>query len=302
MPSGYGGFSYPPPQPALPKPYVPTPAPSPTTTYAPPPPPPAYTLPPPPTMPQIPQAPQNQFLQQLMGMIPSFQNAQAFPTLPPEILQLLATQKTAALSQFDVTQRDALDQQLASLFGRGVERSTIAMDEAGRLSTDLGAARAGIDAQSAAQQMAAMQYQGQFGQQNLGAMANVLGSGASLEQNAYRDQINAMLQQAGLGLQAYGAQTGNVLQQQGLSQQYQLAQQQMQQSLLQSLLSNVGQFTSGTGGTSGGGYSGFNFGGSSGGGGYTPYQPSSQQPQTQDPQQQIQELILQYLQQMLGGG
>lgn len=307
MASSYGGF-YRTPTPTLG--YTPPPpATTSTTPYAPPPPPPAYTLPPPPPPPTLPTAPANTFLQKLLGIVPDFQNASPFPQLPPEVAALLATQKDAAMAQFDVTQRDALDQQLASLFGRGVERSTIAADEAGRLSTDLGAARAGIEGQSAAQMLAAMQYAGQFGQSNLGALANVLGSGASLAQNEYRDQINAMLQQYGINMQGYGAQTGNMLQQQGLSQQYQLAQQQMQQSLLQSLLGNIGSFTGGLGGSSGGS-GGFNFGGF-GGGGSTSGSPSSgvfgyypgaiPEPNYGTTGQDVQQAIYQYIIQLLGG-
>jgi hypothetical protein len=260
--------------------------------YTLPPPPPAYTLPPPPQIPQLPTAPPNTFLTQLQQLISQFKTAQPYAQLGPDIQALLGSGKAAAMAGYEEAKNTALDQQLASLFGKGVERSSIAADEATRLASTLGARRAEIEATAADRELAARQYAGQFGQQNLGALANVLGSGASLQQNAYRDTINAILQQAGLGLQAYGAQTGNMLQQQalglqaygaqtgntlqqqGLSQQYTLAQQQMQQQyqmqqqqFLQNLMSQFlsGQLSSGNTG-----------GGSSYGGSYSPYPSSGQ--------------------------
>lgn len=280
---------------------------SPTATASPnysalPPAPTNYQLPPAPALPSIPPPTTSPFIGTLSNILKQFQTAQPFQQLSPEIANLLGASKTAAVAQFEDTRANALDQQLASLFGNGVERSTIAGDAAGRLSTQLAAARAQIEADAANRQLAAMQYAGGFGLQSLGQQAGIAGQGAQLDQNQYSQMINALLGQGSLQNQQYGIQSGNVLQQQGLAQNYALAQQQASQQLLSQLMDYF--MRSGSGMLGGGGFGGGGFGGSTGfpsGSGSPSSGVPGQWPPTQSPSQTTaQQLQQQFYQTLMG--
>jgi len=233
-----------------------------------PPPPTNYQLPPPPSVPQLP-AQQNTFLPMLTGLLQQYQNYNALPNLTEAQKALLAQMTAGETSTAELTFRDAFNKAIADLYGRGVERSTIATDATGRLASEKANTLAQIMANASSRELGLQQYIGQQGLSALGAQGQLAGTGATLEQNAYNSMVNAILQRAGLETQQYGMQTGNTLQQQGLTlQQQQLAQQQnlAQQSFLQQLLSGFlsGQYNFGnlsqqsqTSGSGAGGVGGF---------------------------------------------
>jgi len=241
-------------------------------------------------------------------ILASFQQAQPYAQLPPEIMALLGQSKTAALAALEQQSKAAQGSLLGDLFGRNMQMSSNAIDRSNELSNQIGVSAAQIEADAANRQLAAQQYGGQFGLQSLGQQAGLASTGAGLQQNQYRDLVNAILGQGSLAQQGYASQTGNMLQQQGLAQNWQLQQQQLQQSMLQQMMdyfmrsssmSGLGG-TSGSGSYGGGGYSGSGYGGpasSVAGPGVIPGQPLYS---TQDPQQQFLQMLMQYFQGVLG--
>lgn len=151
-----------------------------------------------------------------------FANLNPFGALPPEVAAALGQQTAAEKSQADLTFRDAFDRSIADLYGRGVERSTIATDATGRLASEQSNVMAQILAAAAQRELAAKQYQFGSQLQSLGAQGQLAGTGATLEQQQYNSLVNALLGQGSLANQQYATQTGALFNRDQLAnQQYQ---------------------------------------------------------------------------------
>ena len=118
----------------------------------------------------------------------------AYRDIPPHMVELLENMRNANIGRLDMQTADLQDSMVADLFGRGVQRSDLALDEVGRLNYGQGQLMNDLNAAIDAQRM--------------GLIENDLNSQTAIAQS----QIAAAAQRAAAassaGAQRFGAQAG----------------------------------------------------------------------------------------------